>query len=235
MLALALRQRVHSMRLAIVIPALDEEEALRASLPEAVALADEVWVSDGGSRDATVPVARELGARVVTGEAGRGGQLNRGARAADAEILLFLHADTRLPPSAARRVREAVAAGAVGGGFRVRYDDDRRVLRLGNRLIQLRTRLTGCPLGDQAQYATRAAFEALGGFREWPILEDVDFIRRLKRHGRTEIVDETVVTSARRVLAQGVTRSIATNYLIWALYFLGVSPHRLARLYRHIR
>jgi rSAM/selenodomain-associated transferase 2 len=223
------------MRLAIVIPTLDEEAALAASLPAALGLADEVWVSDGGSRDATVRVARQLGARVVAGEAGRGGQLNRGARAAGAEILLFLHADTRLPPSAPRRVREAVVSGAVGGGFRVRYDDGRRVLRLGNRLIRLRTRLTGCPLGDQAQFATRAAFEALGGFREWPILEDLDFIRRLKRYGPTEIVDEDVVTSARRVLAHGVARSVATNYLIWALYFLGVSPHRLARLYRHIR
>lgn len=223
------------MRLAIVIPALDEEEALSALLPVTLGLADEVWVSDGGSRDATVRVAERLGARVVTGEPGRGRQLNRGARATDAEILLFLHADTILPAAAARRVREAVAAGAVGGGFRVRYDDPRRMLRLGNRLINLRSRLTGCPLGDQAQFATRAAFEALGGFRDWPILEDLDFIRRLKRHGRTVILDEPVVTSARRVRAQGVARSIATNYLIWALYFFGVSPHRLARLYRQIR
>ncbi len=223
------------MRLAIVIPTLNEERNLAGLLPEALALADEVWVSDGGSRDATVAVAEEHGARVVTGSPGRGMQLNRGSRAARSEILLFLHADTHLPQAAASLVRGAVTAGAVGGGFRVRYDDERAVLRLGNRLINLRSRLTGCPLGDQAQFATRAAFEVLGGFREWPILEDLDFARRLKRHGKTVILSEPVVTSARRALDQGVVKSVATNYLIWTLFFLGVSPHRLARLYRNIR
>ncbi len=223
------------MRLAIIIPTLDEERNLAVLLPEVRALADEVWISDGGSRDATVEVAAEHGARIVSGTPGRGVQLNRGAGAASSEILLFLHADTRLPRAAASLVRDVVAAGRVGGGFRVRYDDERPILRLGNQLINLRSRLTGCPLGDQAQFATRTAFEALGGFREWPILEDLDFARRLSRHGKTTIIAEPVITSARRVLGQGIARSIATNYLIWALFFLGVSPHRLARLYRHVR
>ncbi len=130
---------------------------------------------------------------------------------------------------------KAVSGGAVGGGFRVRYDDSRPLFRLSDRLIHLRTRLTGCPLGDQAQFVTRRAFDALGGFRDWPILEDLDFIRRLRRRGKTVILDAPVTTSARRVLEQGVARSVATNWLIWGLYFLGVSPYRLARLYRHIR
>lgn len=223
------------MKLAIVIPTLNEEQALGELLGKVRSMADEVCVSDGGSSDATVAIAEQLGVRVVQGEAGRGVQLNRGARATEAEILLFLHADTLLPPQAAGRVRQAIESGAVGGGFRVGYDDRRSVLRLGNRLIGLRTRLTGCPLGDQAQFVTRDAFEALEGFRDWPILEDLDFIRRLKRYGKVVVVAEAVTTSARRVLAQGVVRSVTTNYLIWILYFLGVSPHRLARLYRHIR
>ncbi len=102
-------------------------------------------------------------------------------------------------------------------------------------MITLRTRLTGCPLGDQAQFVRRESFEALDGFREWPILEDLDFVRRLKRSGRIAIIDQPVATSARRFLRRGVLRTSAINYLIWALYFAGVSPQRLGRLYENIR
>ena len=221
--------------LAIVIPALDEERALPDFLPRALAAGDEVCVSDGGSSDATVEIARSLGARVVTGTPGRGPQLNRGARATDSEILLFLHADTRLPEKAADQVRQAIAGGAAGGGFLVRYEPARGSLRHAYRMVTLRTRLTGCPLGDQAQFVRRDVFEAMGGFNEWPILEDLDFMRRLKRRGKIAIIDRPVTTSARRFLRRGVWRTSATNYLIWFLYFLGVSPKRLARLYEDIR
>jgi rSAM/selenodomain-associated transferase 2 len=223
------------MRLAIVIPTLNEEANVRELLPQLAGVADEIQVSDGTSADGTVAAAERLGAAVVTGPPGRGGQLNRGARATSAELLLFLHADSRLPPGAPELLRRAVAEGAAGGGFHVRYDDGRPMFRLANRLIRQRTLATGCPLGDQAQFVTRTAFEALGGFREWPILEDLDFIRRLKRYGDVVLVDEPVTTSARRISRQGVAKSVATNWLIWTLYFLGAPPHRLARLYRHIR
>lgn len=217
------------------MPALDEASSLERHLPTALAVADEVVVSDGGSRDDSVDVARHLGARIVTGKPSRGGQLNRGARAANADILLFLHADTELPPEAADQVRRAVADGAVGGAFHVRFLENRPILRLGARLINLRTRLLRVPLGDQGQFATRSAFGALGGFRDWPILEDLDFIRRLKRQGRVAILPSRVTTSGRRFLTRGVVRTVATNWLIWALFFLGVSPHRLSRWYDHIR
>ncbi|MCP3961466.1 MAG: glycosyltransferase family 2 protein [bacterium] len=223
------------MRLAIVIPTLDEERTLAVALPHALQAADEVWVSDGGSSDATVEVARSLGARVVTGDAGRGAQLNRGAAAAGSDALLFLHADTRLPGGAADRVREVLASGAVGGGFRLRFEPATGALKSADRWTDLRTRLTGWPLGDQAQFASREAFTALGGFREWPILEDLDFIRRLRKAGRIVIVDDRVITSSRRFQRYGATRTIATNYLIWLLYFAGVSPEKLARLYRKVR
>jgi len=109
------------------------------------------------------------------------------------------------------------------------------VLRLGTRLINLRTRITRCPLGDQAQFVTRRAFEELGGFQEWPILEDLDFIRRLKRLGRIELLHPRITTSSRRFLGGGISKTIAINWLIWALYFLGVPPDRLGRLYRVVR
>ena len=223
------------MRLAIVVPTLNEEDTLRRYLPAALAVADELIVSDGGSDDGTVAVARELGARVVTGPPGRGGQLNRGAAAATADVLLFLHADTTLPEKGVERLREAVASGAPGGAFFLRFDVDRPMQRLGARLINWRTRRLRVPLGDQAQVATRETFENLGGFRDWPILEDLDFALRLRRLAGFTLIQEPVTTGARRFVEQGAVRTVATNWLIWILFLCGVSPHRLARLYRQIR
>lgn len=223
------------MRTAIVIPTLDEAPSLAACLAAARDGSDEIVVADGGSADGTRELAASLGARVVTSPPGRGVQLNRGAAAADAELLLFLHADTVLGSGAVAAARSAVRSGAVGGGFRVRFDSPRQVFRLGERIVDLRTRATRLPLGDQAQFATRDAFAALGGFREWPILEDLDFALRLRHHGRVAILGPPVVTAARRFVQRGIARTVATNWLIWALYAGGVPPARLARLYRHVR
>ncbi|MGB6365246.1 MAG: TIGR04283 family arsenosugar biosynthesis glycosyltransferase [Thermoanaerobaculia bacterium] len=221
-----------STRVAVVVPTLDEEEGLRRHLSPVLGVADEIVVSDGGSRDGTVAVARELGVAVVEGPAGRGPQLNRGARETTAQVLLFLHADTLLPTDAIDGVRGAVDAGRVGGGFLIRFDDPRPIYRFGTRMVALRTRFTRSPLGDQAQFATREAFEQLGGFRDWPILEDLDFIRRLKRVGELEILPQQVVTSSRRYVEGGPVRTVVLNWLIWVLYFSGVSPQRLSRLYK---
>lgn len=219
------------LRLSIVVPTLDEEAWVSRLLAAAGAEADELIVSDGGSVDRTAEIARRLGARVVTGPPGRGGQLNRGAAAATGDVLLFLHADTELPAGAAGAVRAAVAGGAVGGGFRVRFDDDRPLMRLGGLIATLRTRLTRVPLGDQAQFVDRAVFERMGGYRDWPILEDLDFARRLKRQGRVAILAPPVTTAARRFQARGALAQVVRNWWIWLLYGLGVSPRRLAALY----
>jgi rSAM/selenodomain-associated transferase 2 len=219
---------------AVLIPTLDEEENLRRNLPAVLAAADEVVVSDGGSRDGSCAVARGLGARVVEGPPGRGGQLNRAAAATSADALLVVHADTVLPPGGVDAVRRAVAAGARGGAFLVRFDGESWVYRLGERVVNLRTRLAKTPLGDQGQFVARATFEELGGFREWPILEDLDFVRRLKRSGPVTILPLPVTTSARRFEAAGPLRTVLRNWLIWGLYVLGVPPRRLARLYRQI-
>jgi rSAM/selenodomain-associated transferase 2 len=223
------------MRLAIVVPTLDEEDTVRRFLPAALAAADEVVVSDGGSRDATVEIARALGARVVTGPPSRGGPLNRGAAAAKAGILLFLHADTTLPPGGAEAVRAAAARGAPGGAFLLRFGADHPMPRLGSWLVSQRTRWLRVPLGDQAQWATRETFERLGGFPDWPLLEDVDFMRRLRRLPGFTVIEQPVTTGARRFVELGTVRTVAINWLIWLLFLCGVSPHRLARLYRQIR
>ena len=222
-------------RIGIVIPTLDEEADLAETLVIALEQGDQVVVSDGGSGDATGQVAEAHGVAVVSGPPGRGVQLNLGAASLDTEALLFLHADTRLPPDAAEKVRAALTEGAVGGGFLVRWESTRALLRFGGRLTNLRTRLTRCPLGDQAQFCARETFERLDGFREWPILEDLDLARRMKRLGRIELIDSPVSPSVRRYERGGTARTVTTNWLIWLLYFLGASPHRLARLYRTVR
>lgn len=221
--------------MAVLIPAVDEAANLRRLLPSLVGSVDEVIVCDGGSGDGSPELARRLGARVVTAPPGRGVQLNRAAEAASSDVLLFLHADTRLPPDGIEAVRRAVAGGARAGGFLVRFDSRRAIYRLGGHLMSLRTRLTRAPLGDQAQFVERRTFQEAGGFRDWPILEDLDLVRRLKRRTRIAVLPLRVETSARRFEAGGPARTVARNWLIWGLYFLGVSPHRLAGLYRRIR
>ena len=221
-----------TITVAAIIPTLNEESALRQSLPAILSAADEVVVSDGGSRDETVRFASQLGVRIVSGAAGRGSQLNRGAAATHSDVLLFLHADTLLPAGAMPAIREAIANGKVGGGFQVRFDSDHRVMALGSRLVRLRTRLTQSPLGDQAQFVNRPIFDDMGGFRDWPVLEDLDLIRRLKQRGEVAVLPLEATTSARRYLENGIGRTVARNWLIWALYFSGVPPQRLARLYR---
>jgi rSAM/selenodomain-associated transferase 2 len=221
-----------SLRAAIIVPTLDEEEALRRNLPAALAAAEQVVVADGGSRDGGAELARALGARVIVGPPGRGAQLNQGVAASDAELLIFLHADTTLPADGVAAARAAIAAGAAGGAFRLRFDRDRPSLRLAARLANLRARITGAPLGDQAQFTTRERFTRLGGFRSWPVLEDLDFVRRLRRCGPVVILPGPVTTSARRFREHGLVRTVARNYLIWLLYFAGVDPRRLARFYQ---
>ncbi|MCH7664534.1 MAG: TIGR04283 family arsenosugar biosynthesis glycosyltransferase [Acidobacteria bacterium] len=221
--------------IAVVIPTLNEASALASNLPEIVAASEEVLVSDGGSEDLTRQIAANCGARVVSGPPGRGPQLNRGARAARGDGLLFLHADTVLPEGAVRSVANALANGSVGGGFQIRFASSRPIYRLGSSIVNLRTHWFQSPLGDQAQFVSRTAFEELGGFPDWPILEDLEFMRRLKRLGKVTILEPPVVTSTRRFEDRGITRTIAFNWLIFALYFAGVSPERLARFYHDVR
>lgn len=226
------------MRLAIVIPTLNEEQALARTLPRVMRLADRVVVADGGSADTTVRVARESRATVVVSTSGRGPQLSRGAEhaiASGADVLLFLHADTTLPERSPELVARAIGGGAVGGAFYLRFDDPRTVFRLGSAFVNLRTTLFKLALGDQAQFATVAAYEAVGGFPPWPILEDLELMRRLRRHGPLAMIRDPVATDTRRFRERGILRTVSTNWLIWSLHLAGVDPRRLARLYRSVR
>lgn len=217
--------------LAVLIPTLNEEGGIRRVLADALEQADQVIVADGGSTDATVEVARELGALVVESPPGRGVQINRAAAAADSDILLVLHGDTRLPPTAGDAVRRAIQSGAEGGAFLIRFDSERWTMRFGTGFVNWRTRWFKLPLGDQAQFVRRTTFDRLGGFQDWPILEDLDFIRRLKRSARIAILPLAVTTDARRFVQNGWLRTVAINWAIWLRWSFGASPERLARWY----
>jgi hypothetical protein len=216
----------------VIIPALDEAERIGATVDAAFAAgASEVIVADGGSRDATVAIAEARGARIVTGETVRARQLNRGAEAAGHDILIFLHADTLLPAGAVDAVGRALDSGFIFGGFHIAFTEPG--LERVAFMINLRTRMTRAPWGDQAQFTRRVTFEKIGRYADLPILEDYELARRMKRAGRTGLLSMTVETSGRRFLQKGELRTAALNWLIILSFHLGVSPERLARWYRN--
>lgn len=222
-------------RLSIVIPALDEAENLARLLPELArgAAAAEVLVVDGGSRDATGPtVARHPGARLVVAARGRARQMNAGAREAAGDALLFLHADTTLPEGAVTAIERALAEPAVvGGRFDVRFDRARPVLRMVAWFMNARSRWSGICTGDQAIFVRRADFEAVGGYPDIPLMEDIELSRRLKRRGRLRALRLRVTTSARKWEREGPLRTIALMWALRFLHFWGVAPARLHRWY----
>jgi len=218
----------------VVIPILNEAKGLPAFIRHMERFAAEVVFVDGGSTDATQEILTRSPYRWLSAPRGRASQMNAGARATRGDILLFLHADTRLPVGALDRARAAVRDGAVGGSFAVRLDEPTPLLRLVAAAISTRSRITGVAGGDQAMFASRAAFAGLGGFAPMPLFEDVDFSRRLRRFGPVRRVDAAVVTSARRWSRRGIVRTIAEMWALRALYYVGISPAKLARLYPEV-
>ncbi len=229
--------------LAVVIPTLDEERTIRACLAAVGdAVGVEVVVSDGGSGAAPVAtVRREFPrVRVVTGSAGRGAQLNRGAAAVHADAYVFVHADCRLPEGWAAAVSGALAdSGVALGCFRLHTEPAEgrgggAAARWWWRLLDLRSRGLGRPYGDQALFVPMEVFETVGGFSPIPLMEDVEFVRRCLRHGRLVRLPLTVRTTARRFARRPVRARLCTATFP-LLYRLGVSPHRLARWYGDVR
>jgi rSAM/selenodomain-associated transferase 2 len=208
----------------VIIAARNEAPRIAAAIDSAFAAgAAEVIVADGTSVDGTADAARERGATVLSCEPMRSRQFNRGANRATGQWLIFLHADTTLPAGAAQAV---VDAHVPFGGFRVQFAEPG--LRFAAFMINLRTRLTRCPWGDQAQFIRRESFD---GFREVPLMEDYELAVRMKRRGPTAILPLTVTTSGRRFLSRGRLRTAITNWTIVLAWRLGVSESRLARWY----
>jgi len=221
--------------LAIVVPMLDEAQGIVATLRALAPLRArgvEVIVADGGSRDGSPALAAPWADRVVDAPRGRARQMNAGAAIARAGVLLFLHADTRLPDGAEALVRDAIAAGACWGRFDVRIAGRPRMLRVVAAAMNLRSRASGIATGDQAIFVRADAFARVGGFPDQPLMEDVELSRRLKRIGRPACLRARVVTSGRRWETRGVWRTIALMWRLRWRYWRGESPQSLARAYR---
>jgi uncharacterized protein len=220
--------------ISVIIPTLNEAAQLARALEHAAAgQPKEIIVADGGSSDDTARIAEAGGAKVLRTEANRARQMNAGAAVALGETLLFLHADTRLPGNYANPLLVALRQpDVVGGAFRFRIGNSFPGRRLVESTTNLRSQLWRLPYGDQALFVRRWAFDELGGFPDLPIMEDYEFVRRLRRLGRLALLKEAVLTSGRRWQRLGFLRATLINKLVILGYHCGVPPVKLAALYR---
>jgi rSAM/selenodomain-associated transferase 2 len=223
------------VRLSIVVPALDEApdiEAHLSALGPLRANGAEVIVVDGGSTDRTYELAQPLADRVIVSPRGRAAQMNAGATLAAGDVLLFLHADTRLPPDADRLVAAALErTRRAWGRFDVAIQGRHPLLPVVARLMNLRSRATGIATGDQAMFVTREAFRRVGGFASVPLMEDLLLSRALKRISAPVCLSDRVTTSGRRWESRGVLRTIVTMWRLRLAFFLGADPRDLAVAY----
>jgi rSAM/selenodomain-associated transferase 2/rSAM/selenodomain-associated transferase 1 len=220
-------------RLSIIIPTLNEANVIEDTitrLPQSAAV--EIVVVDGGSSDSTAEMARDLGARVLSAAPSKAEQMNAGAAYARGEVLLFLHADTRLPEHFEKRVITALTRkGVSAGAFTLGIDSEDWGLRLIERVANWRARLLKMPYGDQALFVSRQLFLEIGGYADYPIMEDFELVRRLKKKGQIVILPESVQTSPRRWQNFGVFKTWLLNQIIIGAYFIGIPPRRLAFWY----
>lgn len=219
----------------IVVPVLNEAAGITQALQALAPLRArgvEVIVADGGSSDGTAALARTWADPVLAAPRGRARQMNAGAQAARGQWLLFLHADTLLPEGALAAAQQALQSGRAWGRFDVRISGRPTMLRVVAALMNLRSRCTGIATGDQALFMTRAAFDAVGGFPDQPLMEDVEISRRLLRLGRPACLRSRVTTSGRRWEQRGVWRTMALMWWLRWRYWRGESPQRLAEAYR---
>jgi len=221
------------MLVSVIIPALNEANCIERTLHDVQALSDpkEVIVVDGGSTDDTVGRASDL-ATVLHAPQGRATQMNHGARAARGDVLWFLHADTHPPEDALHIIRNTLhQPGAESGLFRLAFDDDAFLLRVYSWC-------TGWPwvrlaFGDRGLFTTRTAFEAVGGFPEWPLFEDLELARRLHERDTFRFLPQAVTTSARRFRRYGLLRQQLRNLYLWTHYVIGTDPERVAHRYTY--
>lgn|SRR5512135_580614 len=225
------------MKISVIIPVLNEEKTIEASLRALLALAPhEILLVDGGSNDRTVEIGRRFAVNFISSERGRARQMNHGARHASGDVLLFLHADTRLPPSAFHDIAAALSDPRnLGGHFDVELEGDHWMLKVISALINCRSRATRVGTGDQALFVRREVFERMGGYPDIALMEDIAFCRALKRLGGVACLRSRAVTSARRWEVDGVWRTILRMWTLKSLFLAGVSPARLKRFYADTR
>lgn len=221
--------------LSVILPALDEAAGIRATLGDLQPLraaGHELILVDGGSRDATLELARPLVDRALDGPRGRARQMNAGAALARGAVFWFLHADTRVPPGALAALDGALRAGRPWGRFDLRLSGRQPLLRVVERMISLRSRLQGLATGDQGIFVERRLFESLGGYPDIPLMEDLALAKALRRHRRPACLRPCLISSSRRWERHGVTRTILLMWRLRLAYALGADPAHLARHYR---
>ena len=225
------------MTVSVIVPTLNEAPVLAATLARArAARPHEIIVVDGGSDDDTARVATGLADAALTTPRGRAAQMNAGAAVASGAVLVFLHADTLVPPTFVEAIESACSdAQVVGGRFDVELAPSSPLIWLTGWLMNWRSRLTRIATGDQAIFVRREVFAQLGGYADMPLMEDIDLSRRLKRAGRVACLRERVITSSRRWRAHGVVRTILLMWTLRLLSACGVGPERLVRMYRNVR
>jgi rSAM/selenodomain-associated transferase 2 len=221
------------VKISVIVPVLNEEKTIATTLEALIAFAPhEIIVVDGGSSDRTREICEPLGVKVFLSARGRAQQMNYGACHASGDVLLFLHADTKLPDSALRDIAMALRGSeCLGGRFDVELEGEHWMLKVISAMINTRSRLSKIGTGDQAIFVRRSVFEEIGGYPELPLMEDIAFCRRLKRMGEIACLTSRVVTSGRRWEIDGVWRTILKMWTLKLLFLAGVSPSRLKQYY----
>ncbi|OGW48975.1 MAG: hypothetical protein A2V62_06200 [Nitrospirae bacterium RBG_19FT_COMBO_58_9] len=236
-----------ALQISVIIPTLNEKRTIMATVAQTATLGfEELIVVDGGSTDTTPALVESYRlrtqtsalspVRLMTAPRGRANQMNEGAKASDGDVLLFLHADTQLPSDAKATIESALSdQRIIGGWFDVRFDRPSIWGTIISSMMNWRSKLSGIATGDQALFVRRPTFERMGGFADLPLMEDIDFSRRLKQQGATAALPATVTTSFRRWEQQGPLRTILLMWTLRFLYWMGTNPHRLAHLYKTVR
>jgi rSAM/selenodomain-associated transferase 2 len=227
-----------SLGISVIIPVFNESHIISRTIRHIQNLefrkSDEIIVVDGNPIENTIASITDKTVKKASSTIGRGTQMNQGAKLANGSMLLFLHADTRLAVDALSRIENTLnKPGIVGGAFDLGIQSDRFAYRLIEAAASYRSRVTRIPYGDQAIFIRKAYFEGIGGYREIPIMEDVELMKRVKSQGaRIEIIKQPVMTSPRRWESEGILYCTLRNWMLITLYSIGVSPEKLARFYK---
>jgi len=227
-------------RYSIIIPVLNEAETIHKQIQHLQTLdgngACEVIVVDGAPEQDTLQALEDSNVHTLTSPRGRAVQMNTGATHARGDVLIFLHADTELPPNALEKIDQVMHTRCVAGAFDLGIKSLARTLKLIAFGANLRTHITGIPYGDQAIFIKRHYFETIGGYKEIPLMEDVEIMRRIRRNGgEMRILPERVQTSPRRWETEGALYCTLRNWLIAILFAFGVTPEKLSRFFAHGR
>jgi rSAM/selenodomain-associated transferase 2 len=222
------------VQVSVIIPTLNEEEFIKPCLESLSFIdPDEVIVVDGGSRDRTVEIVKSFGVKVISSQPGRGKQLSLGAKLAQGDYLLFLHADCRFTKPV--DIRRAIKEGFAWGFFPIKYEPTNLELKLLSAWINFRSKVFALPFGDQGLIVKRALYEEVGGFKDYPFLEDVDLVLRIRKKGRPKFFPVSLTVSSRKLkprIPLYPTFHSLRNFVILLAFLLGCSPNLLAKFYK---